>query len=129
MTPVLSLPRLVMAVMLFACLAGVLVFAATSSYPQMMYLGPLCRSQDVRPPGFDPWTGEPVGDIFRCDPVRPDDPPSHLVTLDVPDDLIGRRAIPVPVGFAFGALLATGLLVAMRFVVRTQRIARVAADG
>jgi len=97
-------------IVLGGLLVGVVAFAFTGSYPQVGYLGPLCRSDEVRAAGFDPWTGLPVGGIYRCDPTFPGDLPSHLVPLPVPEDLVGRRAIPVPVGFAVGAVLSLVLL-------------------
>jgi hypothetical protein len=105
-------------IVLGGVLVGVVAFAFTGSYPQVGYLGPLCRSDEVRAAGFDPWTGLPVGSIYRCDPTHPQDPPSHLVPLPVPDDLVGRRAIPVPVEFAAGVVL--GLLL-MRIRDRSRR--------
>jgi hypothetical protein len=108
------IPGRVTTIAMAGCLFGVVAFAATSSYPQQMYLGPLCRSQDVRAAGFDPWTGEPVGDIYGCDPTWEGDQPSHLVTLPVPEDLVGRRAIPIPAGFVLGAGLTTALFLARR---------------
>jgi hypothetical protein len=105
----------VTAMVLGGFLVGIVAFAATSAYPQQMYLGPLCRSEDLRPAGFDPWTGEPVGDVYRCDPTWSGDPPAHLVTLPVPEDLVGRRAISIPVGFMIGCVLLSAVLVARRF--------------
>jgi hypothetical protein len=89
-------------------------FALTSSYPQPAYLGPLCRTADVRPSGFDPWTGQPVGDVYRCEPVLPGDPPTHEVALPIPDDLVWRVAMPLPIGFVLGAGLATPFVVGRR---------------
>ena len=121
MTRACSILWQVTAIVLAGFLFGVVTFAATSWYPQQMYLGPLCRSADVRPAGFDPWTGEPVGDVYRCDPIWTGDPPSHLVTLPVPDDLLGRWAIPIPVGFLLGSILLTALLVGRQSAVRASR--------
>ena len=98
---------------------GVIAFASTGSYPQRGYLGPICNTGIVRDAGFDPWTGEPVGAIYRCDPTAAGDPPSHLVPIQLPDDLVGRRAVPIPIGFAFGALVAAPVV----FLVRRRKVA------
>lgn len=110
----------VLGIVLAGVVVGVVAFEATGQYPRLGYLGPLCRSDDVRAAGFDPWTGEPVGDVYRCDPIGPGDPPSHLVTLPVPDDLVGRHAIPFPVGFAVGCVAATVFVLRPRHGRRTQ---------
>ena len=94
-------------------LAGLGAFALTAQHQQYVYLGPLCRSNEVRAAGFDPWTGQPIGSIYVCEQTHPDDPPTHLVTGPIPDDLLGRRAIPVQAGFAFG-FVATALLLWLR---------------
>lgn len=89
-------------------------FALTSSYRQPVVLGPICRAADVRPAGFDPWTGLPVGDVYRCEPVFPGDPPAHDVALPIPDDLVWRVAMPLPIGFVLGAAVATPFLIGRR---------------
>ena len=95
-------------------LTGLGAFALTAQHQQYGYIGPLCRSDEVRSAGFDPWTGEPIGAIYVCEPTHPDDPPMHLVTDPPPDDLLGRRAIPVQIGFAVGSVATAVLLWARR---------------
>lgn len=83
-------------------IVGWAAFALTATHQPYGYLGPLCRSESLQDAGFSPWTGEPVPNIYVCEQVSPEFPPTHVVTLPLPDDLVGRRAIPVPVGFAVG---------------------------
>lgn len=98
------------------CVAGLVVsivmFAMTSGYASPGYLGPLCRSSTIEA-GFDPWTGLPHGPAYVCEPTFAGDPPTHLVAEPIPAELVGRRAIPMPVGFAVGAV-AAGLFLALR---------------
>jgi hypothetical protein len=62
--------------------------------------------------GFDPWTGQPHGWTYQ------EDPHGLGGRIDragpVPADIVGRRAIPLPLGFAVGALLGVGLASAAR---------------
>lgn len=106
--------RALLAIGLIGVSVASVSFALTSSYPQSMYLGPLCRTADVRPAGFDPWTGQPVGDVYRCDPVLAGDPPSHEVVLPIPEDLMWRVAMPLPIGFVLGAAIATPFVTGRR---------------
>lgn len=84
---------------------GWTAFAMTSStIPYQTSTGGLCRSFDQRNGGFDPWTGSPFGVSFTCD--------NSLRQEPVPVGIVGRRAVPVPVGFVLGAIsAATALLV------------------
>ena len=92
-------------------------FALTSAAPFGRYLGPICVD-DVARPGFDIWTGEPHGrivDQYQCPP----DPPEARVNVvrfayPVPDQMVGRRAMPLPVGFIAGCVLTIGLLAIFR---------------
>ena len=88
---------------LVGLVVGFGAYLLTAAAPQMAHF-PECVFTQVA--GFDPWTGLPHGATLECSEVRPDG--SHpIVTQDypVPDDLAARRAIPVPMGFAAGALL------------------------
>ena len=89
-------------------------FALTAQHQQYGHLGPLCRGAEIRGEGFDPWTGDPIGATYVCDPTHPSDRPSHQVTEPPPPDLVGRRAIPVQVGFAVGSAATAVLLWARR---------------
>jgi hypothetical protein len=97
--------------LLGACVIGVAAFWLTSSTATYTYLGPLCLTGIVREPGFDPWTGQPYGTIYLCTNDLPGlgDGSTREVTDGPPDDLVGRWAIPVPVGTALGFLLLGGL--------------------
>ena len=102
---------------LFLVLAGgvalsVAAFWLTSTTPSHAYLGGPCTDH-VALPGFDPWTGQPHGLIYdRADdcltlPAAWENP--TRVVAPVPDDLLGRQAIPIPVGFAVGIALSIGV--------------------
>jgi hypothetical protein len=97
---------------LIGAVVALVAFTVTASTPS--YLGSPCREYLIRP-GFSPWTGEPHGFtyIFHCDSEHP----GLLVTPGVPDELAGRWAIPLPVGFVLG--LGIGVLV---LKARTQRV-------
>jgi hypothetical protein len=103
--------RVVFLVLGAGLLAAVLGFALTSQTPGYTYLGPLCASNDVHP-GFDPWTGEPYGRSFdltpECWTEHPG--PQTRVVGDFPDELVGRWAIPLPLGFAIGSVAMVGAL-------------------
>ena len=83
---------------------AIALFGVTSQVEKYGYLGPLCAIRDVAHPGFDLWTGEPHGRVYDCAPI--DGSATTRVTAAVPDELIGRRAVPLPVGFAVGAFIA-----------------------
>jgi hypothetical protein len=80
------------------------LFVLTSQAPAYGYLGPLCATRTVVHPGFDPWTGEPHGRTYECKPL--DGSATTLVADKAPDELIARRAVPLPVGFHVGAFFA-----------------------
>lgn len=66
---------------------------------------------DVVGEGFDPWTGFPHGRSFTCDPAAfGGSRAATYVVSALPDDVVDRRAIPLPVGLAIGGLLAGGML-------------------
>jgi hypothetical protein len=79
---------------------GVVLYTATSSEPKT-YLGK-CQPT-VAKPEFDPWTGEPYVGILACTHI---DGSVTRRNAAVPDDMVGRRAIPVPAGFALGVAIA-----------------------
>ena len=60
-------------------------------------------------PGFDPWTGQPHGQRVLCEPVGIN-PETVIEQRAVPAEMVGRWAIPLPVGFLIGATLAGGVL-------------------
>jgi hypothetical protein len=70
--------------------------------------------------GFSPWSGEPLIQVWGCTNLTsapgslPGQPVKMVATYSVvsriPDDVVGRRAVPVPVGFALGFLLTPFLL-------------------
>jgi len=55
-------------------------------------------------PGFDPWTGQPHFPRLIC--AKSGAP----LEYPVPAEMVGRWAIPVPVGFLIGAAAAAGVL-------------------
>ena len=81
---------------------GVVLYTATSLTGPYNYLGK-CQPT-VAKPGFDPWTGEPYGGILACTHI--DGSAMTRRNAAVPDDMVGRRAIPVPAGFALGVAIA-----------------------
>jgi hypothetical protein len=71
------------------------LFVLTSWTPEYTFLGPLCATRTVVHPGFDLWTGQPHGRTYDCAPI--DGSATTRITAPVPDDLIDRRAIPLPI--------------------------------
>jgi len=112
-TPVelsLSRARGSLAVVLLGGVAiSLATFCITSLSRSYVYIGPLGH-QEVRSPGFDLWTGEPYGRIF--DRLDIDTSKVERVTADVPAELTGRRAVPLPLGFVLGAILTMLALMA-----------------
>jgi len=96
-----------------AVIIGAAAFWLTSFTPTYGHLGPICLTGIVREPGFDPWTGEPYGTIYRCEnPLPIGIQGVRYVPEDPPDDIASRRAIPIPAGIALGVLILGGLAVA-----------------
>jgi hypothetical protein len=74
-------------------------FFLTSMQPPFAYLG-FCNPGVAQ--GFDPWTGQPHGSTLVCDPnVLVPEPAT--INHPIPPALVGRQAIPVPLGFVIGA--------------------------
>ena len=88
-------------VVLGGVVAAIVLFGVTGYAPIRSYLG-MCQPTVV--PGFDPWTGEPHGGIWRC--PRFDGSAATTAPGEVPDELIDRPVVPLPVGFALGAFIA-----------------------
>jgi hypothetical protein len=105
--PLLGLPpaAAVGAILVAAALAAGLLFLMTSWHELYTISGPVCQDRTLVAPGFDPWTGMPHGVRVTCPQL---DPTTHEGTL--PPDLVGRQAIPVPVGGAVGAGIAVLVL-------------------
>jgi hypothetical protein len=107
-------PRLIAGlglVIFVACVFGWLAFSITSSAPpERVHSNPVCVGIVEYDAGFDPWTGLPHGRFYTCPPAPGADPTMYF-QVAVPDELIGRRAIPLPIGFALGAILAGGIWV------------------
>jgi len=88
---------------LVGLIVGFGAYLPTATASQMLHTPECIFRQEA---GFDLWTGLPHGATLECSEVRPDG--SHpIVTQDypIPADLAARRAIPVPLGFAAGALV------------------------
>ena len=96
--------RSIAVVVLAGLVTAVVLFGVTSWTAEYTYLGPACATNTVAQPGFDPWTGEPRGRIFDCAPI--DGSATTRITGEPPDELIGRRAVPLPVGFALTVFIA-----------------------
>ena len=96
--------RSIAVVVLVGAVTALGLFGVTSGTTAHGYLGFCGPTVD---PGFDPWTGEPHGGIFRCTRI---DGPTTIEPGEVPDELIGRQAVPLPFGFALGVVIALAWL-------------------
>jgi hypothetical protein len=101
------------AVVAIGLVVGYGTFALTAQESYSALMPPECRL--VTAPGFDLFTGLPHGMTIECAqltglggqlPVAQASP--------TPPDLAGRRAVPVPLGFAAGVVLAVGVLAVRR---------------
>jgi hypothetical protein len=123
--PGLEQPGLVHRVLprLFLVLAGgvvlsVAAFWLTSTTPGYESIVGPCADH-VAFPRFDPWTGQPNGLIYddyggTCltDPNFAWENPTRVVD-PVPDEMLGRQAIPLPVGFVVGSVITIGAMAVM----------------
>jgi hypothetical protein len=75
-------------------------FFLTSMQPAFGYLG-FCHPGVAQ--GFDPWTGQPHGSTLICDQNALVPNPQATINDPIPPALVGRQAIPVPLGFVVGA--------------------------
>jgi hypothetical protein len=62
--------------------------------------------------GFDPWTGLPHGLTYHCPPLSgqsagttDDTGPQTTFVEPIPPEILGRHAIPVPLGFILGGAI------------------------
>jgi len=86
-------------------------FWVTSLTPIYTYFGPICATNNVYP-GFDPWTGQPHGrsyDFSDCG-LEPDGTIVRHIEREIPPEMQGRLALPLPAGFAAGCLITVGAL-------------------
>ena len=97
--------RIVVGTTLPGIAIGLAAFQVTSTHPTYLYLVPLCAT-DGEGPGFDPWTGEPHGRRYLCSETATPDEHAFWVTVPTPAELVGRRAIPLPVGIPASLLVA-----------------------
>jgi len=85
---------------------GLGTFALTSDHaPRGAHSNPICHDLQTEEAHFDLWTGRPVGLVLTCSHPVGSEAPWDL-RAPVPEDMVGRRAIPFPAGFLIGALLA-----------------------
>ena len=101
-------------------ITAIALFGVTGWTPTYGYLGPLCQTRTVIQPGFDAWTGEPHGRTFECADIL-NGGAITLVEDEPPDDLIDRRAVPLPVGFALGVTVAGSWLTVALILDRRRR--------
>jgi len=88
---------------------GMGAFALSSAHaPRGAHSNPLCYDLQTEEAHFDLWSGRPVGLVLTCSQPLGGTP--WDLRAPVPEDMAGRSAIPFPVGFAAGALIAGGLL-------------------
>jgi hypothetical protein len=96
-------------------LGGVLlafgIFLATSRTPAYRFHPPLCADL-ISPAGFDIWTGQPQGRVMLGNDCSPG--AVSKVIIDTPPQIVGRRAVPLPIGFPIGAAITLGALVLVR---------------
>lgn len=100
---------------LLGTLIGVAAFSlASGPVPLYVYGGPL-GARHIANPGFDPWTGVPHGRIFEIQAMNSEgrfvamDPP-QIIEGSVPDALLARRVVPIPVWIVLGSIVATPAL-------------------
>ena len=91
-----------MLVVLAGVVVALVLFGVSGWTLTRAYLGG--PEVDVVAEGFDFWTGAPHGRSYRVDPAFVPNAAPERITLPIPEDMAGRRAIPGPVGFAVGAL-------------------------
>jgi hypothetical protein len=84
-------------------------FQNATGRPGGIHLSPY--AVDVEASGFDLWTGEPHGWWYRENPHGLGESTERG---PVPADIAGRRAIPLPLGFALGALVGLALVAVSR---------------
>ena len=109
---VIAMFGVVVAIVLFAVTAGRAPdapadfdFQNAIGRPGGLHLSPY--AEEVVLSGFDLWTGEPHGWMVRQNPHGL----GEMVDRGpVPADIVGRRAIPLPIGFALGALLGVAFV-------------------
>jgi hypothetical protein len=88
------------------------LFLFTSQHQTYLALGPLCLSDVIEQADFDPWTGEPHGITWVCDPSRNPDVEGvvvgtpRVIVDDPPIEMAGRTAVPLPIGFLVGATVS-----------------------
>jgi hypothetical protein len=112
-TLMLSSLRLGALLLVGGLLVGLAAFWGTSQVPVRTSLGPpvgQCPGETLREPGFDIWTGEPHGGAVVVSDCFDPSGPTRVVTSEPPVDLVGRRAIPLPLGTLLGALLLYALM-------------------
>jgi hypothetical protein len=105
---ILRWTRRVVLIVLGGLVLSVAAFSVTSyaSYkylggPDMVYLAY---------PGFDPLTGLPRGVVIEGTVVDGQGGSTRVTHESMPPDMVGRRAIPLPVGFAIGVIVMIGVL-------------------
>jgi hypothetical protein len=104
---VLGVVRSIALVALAGVVTATVLFVLTSGTRGYGFLGPLCAANEVAAPGFDPWTGEPHGRIFDCvDRFGEASSATTRITAEPPIELMDRQAVPLPAGFAIGAVIA-----------------------
>jgi hypothetical protein len=98
-----------LAVIAIGLIAGYGAFALTAQASYSVLMPPECRL--VVAPGFDLLTGLPHGMTIECAQLTGlggQLPVAQVIPMT--PDLASRRAIPVPLGSAIGAVLALGVL-------------------
>lgn len=120
--------RSIAAIALGGTVSAAALFWATSSITIHGNLGPGVGMKLVADAAFDPWTGEPHGAVYDVD-SNLDGTPDRRVASEPPSDMIGRRAVPLPVGFALGTFIVLVWLTAGRIGARRRASNDEAASG
>jgi hypothetical protein len=103
-----SFAKPLLALLAIGLVVGCSAFLLTAQAAQPL-MAPECRP--VVEAGFDPISGLPHGATIECAQLTGlggQVPVAQVIPMT--DDLASRRAIPVPLGFAIGAVLALGSL-------------------
>lgn len=106
---------------------GGLLFLLTAQHPADTWDTNVCRcSMTSDGPGFDPWTGQPHGILIN---VTDGDGAGQTFAGTPPDDLVGRWAIPIPLGALAGAVFTLAALRIGAAIGVNRRLAGAGTEG
>jgi len=109
MAPLAQLAGRLVLIAIAGLAVGLGAFTLSSDHaPRGAHSSPPCYDLQTEEAHFDLWSGRPVGLVLTCS--QPVGGTPWDLRAPAPEDMAGRSAIPFPVGFAAGALIAGGLL-------------------